>query len=452
MDANPTQAPPLRTLLTLAWPIVVSRSTQVVVGLSDALMVAHLGEDALAATTAGSMNTFSALIFPMGIVFIVSSFASQLTGRGDRVGARRYGWYGLVVGLAAGVLGIAAIPAVPTALGWFDFSPSVHGLMSSYIQIRVASIGAVVGMESLANYYGGLGNTVRPMVANVGAMVLNVFGNWALIGGHLGLPALGVDGAAWASAISTSLACLGLFLSFLWDGRQDGILPKLHGHELLRMLRFGLPSGFNWFFEFYAFNFFVNVVMAGLGTTALAAMMAVMQLNSVSFMPAFGIASAGSILVGQAIGANKKHEVPSMVFLVFKVAGIWQGIVGAGYLLFPALLFRPFQGGLEAPELLAVGTRMLMLSAAWQLFDSAATALGEALRAAGDTAFVMWMRIAIAWLFFAPGSYFTVRYLGGGDVVAVGWVVAYLALLAGALWLRFRSGAWRLLQLVEPTL
>ena len=94
---------------------------------------------------------------------------------------------------------------------------------------------------------------------------------------------------------------------------------------------------------------------------------------------------------------------------------------------------------------------MLFLSVAWQLFDAGASVLAEALRAAGDTAFPMWMRVAIAWLLFAPGSWLTVRVLGGGDAAAVLWLVGYLFALALVLFLRFRSGAWRRISLVEAT-
>src|SRR5207249_10397213 len=80
---------PVRRLLRLAWPVVISRSSQVVVGVSDAIMVAHLGEAALAATTTGATNTFNLLILPMGLVFIVSSFTSQFTG--ERSEERRVG-------------------------------------------------------------------------------------------------------------------------------------------------------------------------------------------------------------------------------------------------------------------------------------------------------------------------------------------------------------------------
>jgi multidrug resistance protein, MATE family len=446
-------APPrLRRLLGLAWPIVVSRSTQVVIGVADALMVAPLGEAALAATTTGALNAFAFFILPMGVVFIVSTFSSQLYGEGDLEAARRYGFYGLAVAFAAAVVSLAAIAATDWFLEAFPYAPDVREQMSGYLKIRLLSGGAAIGMESFAAYYGGLGNTRLPMRANVGAMVLNVAGNWLLIGGHLGAPAMGVIGAAWASTVATTIAFVGLLLCFLNDGRATGrVVPSLYLAELGRMLRYGLPSGFNWFFEFLAFSFFVNVVVAGLGTTSLAGMMAVIQINSVSFMPGFGVASAGAILVGQAIGADAKDHVPVIVRRTFLTAAAWQGLVGLAYLLVPGVLFEPFApAGEEGAELRAVGAHLLMLSAAWQLFDSAAATLGEALRAAGDTAFALWARTVLAWCVFAPGAYATVRWLGWGDAGAVFWLVAYLGLLAAVLTARFRSGAWRRFRLTEP--
>ena len=117
----------------------------------------------------------------------------------------------------------------------------------------------------------------------------------------------------------------------------------------------------------------------------------------------------------------------------------------------PALVFAPFATDpVTGPALLATGQRMLMLSTAWQLFDAAAAVLAESLRAAGDTAFTLWARLAIAWADLRPGRLGVGPVLGGGDLVAVGWIVLYLATLALTLWLRFRSGAWRRLTLVEP--
>lgn len=205
-------------LLRLAWPIIISRSTQVVVGLADAIMVAHLGESALAAATTGSMNSTLVFMLPMGSVFIVSSFASQSFGAGDLAGARRYAFYGLVIGVLAQVLCLALLPLLSPGLSLFEYTPEVREGVHSYLQVRLLSGGFVVGFEALANYYAGLGNTRLPMVASLVAMVLNILGNWLLIDGHLGAPALGVTGAAWASAGSTGIAFAGLLAFFLFQG------------------------------------------------------------------------------------------------------------------------------------------------------------------------------------------------------------------------------------------
>ena len=443
----------LGTLARLAWPIVVSRATQVVVGLSDAVMVAHLGPPSLAATTTGATNSYAAFILPMGVVFVVASFSSQLAGMGDRAGARRYGWYGLAVAAATELTVVAALPLVPTALAALPYAPDVRALLADYLRVRLLGAGAAVGIEALASYYGGLGNTRLPMRASVAAMLLNVAGNWLLIDGHLGAPALGVRGSALASVAATTIAFAGLVAVFVAQGRRQGTPRPLALAELGRLLRFGLPSGFNWFFEFLAYAFFVNVIVTGLGTTSLAALMAVIQLNSVAFMPAFGIASAGAILVGQAIGAARRDAVPRLVLLTFAVACGWQLLAGLAYLALPDLLLAPFaRDPPSAGAFLGVARRMLLLSAAWQVFDAAASTMGEALRAAGDTAFVLWLRVAIAWGAFAPASWLAVRVADGGELAAVASLVLYLALLAAGLFLRFRSGAWRRIRLVEPEL
>jgi len=439
------------TLISLAWPIVVSRSTQVVVGLGDSLMVAGLGKNALAATGTGALNTMAICILPMGICFMVGSFASQYFGRRDLAGARRYGFYGLAICGATQVACIAAIPFIAPILGLLEFEPEVRSMMTTYLALRLLSGGAIVGMEALASYYGGVNNTVLPMRLNVVAMVLDVGLNYAMIGGHFGFPKWGVAGAAISSSIATWIA-FGILLAIFLK-KHDGVrIPKLHLAELWRLIRFGFPSGVNWFLEFFAFNVYINVVVAGLGTTALAAMMTVLNINSVAFMPAFGIASAGAILVGQHIGAGKKDEVPRLVRLTFLTAASWQSVAGLAYLFIPVVLFTPFARGDDAVDrelLIATGARMLMLSSAWQIFDATVNTLAESLRATGDTTFPMWARIILAWAFFTPGAWISVRWLGGGEVTAILWLVGYLAVLAGVLFLRFRSGAWRRMELVE---
>ncbi len=437
----------LGPLLLLAWPIVVARSSQAVIGFCDALMTAPLGEAELAAVTTGSMNVYALSILPMGLAFIVQSFAAQLQGQGELQAARRYAWYGLILAGAVGVFAAACIPFVGDTLGELAYAPAVHQHMTGYLEIRFLALAAIVGMEALGNWFGGLGNTRVHMQAGLAAMVVNVSLNWVLIGGNLGAPALGVEGAAIASVIASWVGVAWLVVAFaLHLGVERAEPSRLRFDELLRMIRFGLPNGLNWFLEFAAFIVFINVIVVDLGTATLAAMMVVFNINSVSFMPSFGLASAGAIIAGQAIGRGHPEEVPHTVRTTALVGAIWQGTVGLFYVAIPATLIALFETS-EGEEMLTIGATLLAISAAWQLFDAVAMAFSETLRAAGDTAWTMWARLLIAWFVFTPAAYLSVTVYGGGYVAAMLCIVGYIALLAIVFALRFRSGAWKQINL-----
>ena len=451
----------LKILMALAVPMILSRATQSVMSFADALMVEHLGPSAIAASATGGFNVFLIMILPMGIVFIVQSFVSQLVGANDRDATPRFAWYGLAIAIAAGVLAIAAIPAIDPLLGLADFSPAVREQMSSYMTIRMFSVAAVVGVEVLANWYGGLGNTWMSLVAAVISMVVDLFLNWVLIYGNLGAPEMGIDGAALSTTIGSFVGVAFLLVCF-W--RRVGMaiggpaparrrtFPTLSFREFRRVLRFGLPNGLNWFAEFAAFQLFVNAVLGSLGDNTLAALQVVIAINSVAFMPAFGLASAGAILAGQAIGRGEKDAVWPQVKMTIAVAAIWMCTIGITYLVFPTTLLQLFDSKNNAPEFVAVGVTMLLISAAWQLFDAFGITLSETLRAAGDTTWTMAARLILAWVLFVPVAYVVVKVYDGGPVGAMLCLVGYIAILAGAFAYRFKSGAWRKIELIEPKL
>jgi MATE family multidrug resistance protein len=135
--------------------------------------------------------------------------------------------------------------------------------------------------------------------------------------------------------------------------------------------------------------------------------------------------------------------------MTLRTAASWQACVALAYLVVPRQLMAPFARGEDAHAMMTVGVRMVMLSSAWQLFDAVGMTMAESLRAAGDTAWPLWARLILAWGLFFPGSYITVHQMHGTDVHAMLWIVAYLGLLALALWLRFRSGKWRTIALTD---
>ncbi len=444
----------LVTLLALALPMVLARATQSVITFADALQVEHLGPGALAATATGGLNVLCISILAAGNVFIVQSFVAQLVGAGKRDEAPRFASYGLVIAMLAGLMSLALVPAIGPVLSLTSYSPHVQHEMTDYMSIRLLSIAAAVGVEALGNWYGGLGNTWMQMIAGVIQMVVAVFCNWLLIDGNLGAPALGVAGAAWGAVIATWLG-FG-FLAFAywrrWGGAPRGAKVPLTLTEFKRVVRFGLPNGINWFFDFAAFQVFVNVVLSSLGDDAVAALNAVIAVNSIGFMPAFGLASAGAILAGQSIGAGKREEVWPQVKLTLACTMTWMGLVAIFYVAMPGRILAWFDSKGTSVAMVTIGTTMLLLSAAWQLFDAISMTMAETLRAAGDTFWTAAARSLLAWLVFMPSAVLVVMRWDGGPVGAMLCLAGYLALLAVALGYRFRSGAWRRIELIEPKL
>ncbi len=447
---------PLRPLLLLALPMVLARATQSVMTFADALLVKHLGTDAIAASATGGFNVFLFAMLPMGIVYIVQSFVAQLVGRGDADAAPRFAWYGLGISAAAGALALALIPGIGPALELTDYSPAVRAQMAEYMAIRMYGVAAIVAVEALGNWYGGLGNTWMSLVASLVSTAVDLFLNWVLIFGHLGAPEMGVNGAALSSTIGSWVGFAFLAVAFY---RRWGGAPRGRGRlglslrELSRVIRFGLPNGMNWFLEFAAFQLvFVNFVFSGLGDELVAALNVVIAINSVSFMPAFGLASAGAILAGQAIGRGDRDAVWPQVKVTLLCTMTWMGAIGVVYVALPVPLMDLFNEGGRSAALVTTGATMLAISAAWQLFDAIGITLSETLRSAGDTFWTASMRFVLAWVLFLPASFYVVRELDGGALGAMACLVGYLALLAGAFAYRFRSGTWRRIELIEPKL
>lgn len=444
-------APPsvqLGTLLQLAWPLMLMRAAQSVIGLTDALMVAPLGQRALAAVTTGALNVFTALMLPLGIVTLVQTFAAQMRGAGDEANARKHAWYGLIVAAFTGLIAWLAIPALGPIIAALQYPPELAAPMRTYLEIRMLGVPAVIGMEAIGAWYSGLGNTRVGFVAGLLTVVANIAGNYLLIEPRFGLPGYGVTGAAWASTLASCLGFLVAAIPFVLRAGHAPMMSGLRGlrvRELMTLLRVGGPNGASWLLEFAAFTTSVTVVAGHLGTELLAAVNVAFQIYAIAFLPAFGLTSAGAILIGAAIGSARFEQVHACVRVTLRLTCGWMLAVSVVYWTLPGALVRPF-GHVHA----SVFT-ILTFMGFCQLADAFSMTIGEALRAAGDTAWCMRARIACGWLLFVPAVWATVFVFHGGVHALMGCMLAYAILQALAFAMRFASGAWRFRRLLYRT-
>ena len=199
--------------------------------------------------------------------------------------------------------------------------------------IRLLSVGAIVGVEALGNWYGGLGNTWMQMIAGVITMVAAVVLNWMLIGGHLGAPAMGVDGAALREH-DRQLARLrvprGRVLARAGATRParrraNGCRSRELGRVVaVRAARTGSTGSSS----SRRSSCSSTACSRASATTTVAALNVVIAVNSIAFMPAFGLASAGAILAGQAIGRGDRDAVWPQVKITLACTMTWMGAIG----------------------------------------------------------------------------------------------------------------------------
>jgi MATE family multidrug resistance protein len=271
---------------------------------------------------------------------------------------------------------------------------------------------------------------------------VNALLDYGLIFGKLGMPQLGVMGAGLATSIAEWVYMAVLLVLFFRPViraryRTEFAWPDIS--RIRRILRTGLPIGGQWWLEMTSFAAFSTLV-ARLGDAPMAASQAFVVLLSMSFMQAIGISMAVSTLVGQYIGSKNEAYVERSFRSGLKLVTVLAGGVAVMFAVIPGLLLGIFTND---PEVLAIGRPLLLVGALFQLFDAYAIVADGALRGAGDTRWPFWVRFALSWGVFLPLAYLLGFGLGGGLTWAWAGGLIYIVMVAASLVWRFRSGAWK---------
>jgi MATE family multidrug resistance protein len=211
------------------------------------------------------------------------------------------------------------------------------------------------------------------------------------------------------------------------------------------LLKVGLPSGFQIVADVLAWGIWGNLVMSFFGTKGMAANNYVFRYMSVSFMPAFGISTAVTALVGRYIGRGQPDVAMQRAHLGFKVAVAYMLVCGLLFFFFRHQLIGLFA---DDPEVLSVGATLLVFAAVYQLFDAMYITYYGALRGAGDTFVPAVVTAALCWSITVLGGYFLARWAPGLGPTGP-WLLAtaYGCILGTFMYLRFARGGWRRINL-----
>ena len=329
-----------------------------------------------------------------------------------------------------------AVLALSAALGRWGLHPAVLQLTQPYLDILAWSIPPLLLYASFRRYLQGMG-VVRPvMVALVLANVLNAFVNWLLIFGRLGAPALGVRGSAWATVgarvvMAGVLAAVIVFRERrlvrdttlkLRDRRNaHPIAWRTHGWHvdlgpMRRLLALGLPAASQVTLEVGVFA--AATALAGrLAPSALAAHQIAINLASLTFMVPLGVASAGAVRVGHAVGRRDPAGAKRSGWTAILFGVLFMSCSAAAFLFIPRILIGAFTAD---PVVLTIGVSLLFVGAIFQLFDGVQAVSTGVLRGLGDTRTPMLWNLAGHWFIGLPLGY-TLAFVIGLGVIGLWW-------------------------------
>ena len=425
----------LQQLLRLAGPIVVSQLGQVGMTTADTIMVGPLGATSLAAIgVGGALFSFTTLLCT-GIIIGMAPLVSQAFGARDLIRCRRVlvqgCWLALLLSLPVMYSCLIGEELV-RALGQ---QAEIAALAGAYLRALTPGVPPLLLFLALRQYLEGMGHSRPAMVLTFVGLAVNVLANRLFIYGVDGwIPALGAVGTGWATTVVLWVRFLGLAAWAIAhrEYRPRGVSWRLDRPLLTHVTRVGAPVGGQFALEVGLFSF-AAVMMGWLGPTQLAAHQVTINIAATTFMVALGTSIAGSIRVGQHIGAHRPRAVHRAVLATYLLAVGFMAACAALFLALPHELIGLYTGD---PAILQIGTRLLLVAAAFQIFDGAQVAGFSVLRGTADTRGPMIIAAVGYWGLGLPVAWLLGLRTGLGPVGV--WIGLSGGLFAVAIMLAFR--------------
>lgn len=432
--------PHIKPTLLLAYPVVLSQLGHIMVSVCDSIMVGQTGTVPLAAVSLGVSVSTVVMVFGLGLSMSITPLVATADGQRDipRIGQLLIN--GVMLCTVAGLVLAAFGLIVPDLLRYLNQPAEVVRLAAPWVRVLFASMIPLMIFQGFKQFAEGLGLTRQAMFLSIMANVVNAVLCYALIFGHWGAPRMGMMGAAWATLIARVLMAALMAVYVLRAGRLKpyreaaGSWLTASSGTMRRLLGLGMPIGVQMMFEMGAFSF--SAIMIGwLGATALAAHQIAINVASVTYMAASGIAAAATIRVGNQRGLGSAHNTRQAGLTAYFLTFLFMSTMGLLLILgrhFVPTLYN------HDPAVLAQAATLLLVAALFQVSDGLQVVGLGALRGLEDVKVPSVVALLAYWAIALPLGYglgFGLKM--GATGVWIGLLTG-LTLVAGVLLWRFR--------------
>jgi MATE family multidrug resistance protein len=435
----------IRENFQLAYPVMLSNLGHVMMGVADSVMVGHVSATSLAAAGLANVVFNVLMLFGIGVSYAITPLVATADGAGNKHEIIETLRHGLVINVANSIVLAAIVYTCKDLLYYIDQPTEVVPLSIPYLSIVTFSLIPMLIFQTFKQFAEGLSNTRIAMIIIIASNLVNIGLNYIMIYGHAGFPAMGLNGAGWATFASrifmaASFAGYIYFAPRFRQFRSGFSLGKYSKSLFNKMLHLGVPSGVQFIFEVAAFDFSL-VMMGWLGTITQAAHQIAINLATVSYMTTAGLASAATIRVSHFLGKrdfkNLRTAAYTLLVMALLLMVLWALVFIVGRNWLPGLY-------VENNEVITIASGLLIIAGLFQLSDGTQVVCVAALRGLQDVKVPSLFIFISYWIIGLPLGYWLAFVMNFGAFGIWSGLLIGLTFTAAAMFVRFRALAGKL--------
>ncbi|HLP57411.1 MAG TPA: MATE family efflux transporter [Candidatus Deferrimicrobium sp.] len=427
----------IKATFKLAYPVIIGQVGHIMIGVADSVMVGHVGVVPLAAAALANRLFVLIMVIGMGMTMALTPLVAEAIGAKSPEQCGKVLQQGMAISTIMGFILAITVIAMADTIPYLHQPPEVAQSAMSYLVILGASIIPFMLFQAFRQFSEGLSLMWPAMILNIAANIWHIFLNWVFIYGHLGFPAMGLDGAGFSTLITRSVMAFAL-IAYIMKSRHykpflSAVFPiKIDWKTIRTIFAIGTGSGLQYFFESGAFAGSV-ILMGWLGEVPLAAHQIAMNAIAITYMFGMGVSAAAAVRVGNAKGEQNLTGMRQAGFSAFLLSACIMLGFGVLFILFSHIIPRFYTTDQPVIE---VAASLLIVAAFFQVSDGVQVVGLGVLRGMADVKIPTVITFISYWIIGLPAGYLLAFPLG---FRAAGiWAGLLMGLTASALLLFYR--------------